>query len=104
MSCIDEMHPAQRVGFAGYVYVPASWVFASMMFGVTLVDRKIISTISFGLVFGLLINGILLATVFAQEVHIPFVSTQKLLILCPPAEPGTRLASIVNKLDTSILS
>ena len=75
-----------------------------MMFGVTLVDRKILHPVAFGLIFGGAVMGILLATVLAQEVHIPFVSTQKLLIMCPPAEPGTQLASIVSALDTSILS
>lgn len=61
--CLEGMYPAQRVGFAGYVYVPASWVFACMMFGVTLVDRKIISPAKFGIIFGGMVNGILVATV-----------------------------------------
>ena len=75
VDCISQTYPAQKIGFAGYVYIPASWVFSAMMFGVTLVDRKILHQITFGLIFGVAIMGILLCTIISQEIHIPFVST-----------------------------
>lgn len=45
LDCLEDTYPEQRVGFSGYVYVPATFVLAAMMFGATLVERKIITEV-----------------------------------------------------------
>ena len=46
----------------------------------------------------------LVATVIVQEVHIPVVSTQRLILPCPAAAPGSLLESVGDALDTSALA
>jgi hypothetical protein len=104
LSCIVDTYPMQLEGFSGYVYVPTTWMFAAMLFGATLLNRKMITGTEFGLIFGVGVIGILVLTVLSQEVHIPFVSTQRLMIPCPPAQPGSWLKTAVDSLDTSILA
>jgi hypothetical protein len=91
-------------GFSGYVYVPTTWVLAAEMFGVTLLNRRILTQVEFGLVFGVCVFGILISTVLSQEVHIPVVTTQRLLLPCPEPPPGTWLRTAVEVLDTSVLA
>ena len=59
------------------------------------------SPLQFNLVFVTGTLGIFFATVLYQEVHIPFVSTQKLIIPCPPPPPGSTLEQLVELFDTS---
>ena len=75
-----------------------------MMFGATLVERKIITEVQFGVVFGGCVASILVVTVIVQEVHIPVVSTQRLILPCPPAAPGSLLEMVGDALDTSALA
>jgi hypothetical protein len=74
-SCVREAYPMQEVAFSGYVYVPATWTLAIIMFGVTLFQRQIISPALFGYGFIISVLATLLVTVLMQEVHIPVVST-----------------------------
>ena len=53
-----------------YIYVPATWAFAAILFGATLLIRKIVSPLIFGASLGLVMS-VLVGTVLAQEVHIP---------------------------------
>ena len=41
LDCITDIYPFQRQGFAGYVYVPTTWVLSIIFFGATLEARKI---------------------------------------------------------------
>ena len=66
----------------------------AMFFGVTLLTRKIMTPFQFNAVFLTGTLGIFFATVLFQEVHIPFVSTQKLIIPCTHPEPGTLLETL----------
>ncbi|GBG30700.1 Hypothetical Protein FCC1311_069202 [Hondaea fermentalgiana] len=106
--CVLDRYPAQRAGFVQFVYIPASFCFAAVMFGATLLNRKIISGIFFGVFFIGCILVTLFATVLMQEVYIPVVSTQKLVILCPePAAaeaPKSLLQTLSRVLDTSRLA
>ncbi len=104
LACTVGVYPKQLEGFSGYVYVPTTWMFAAMLFGATLLNRKMITGKEFGVIFGIGVIGILVLTVLSQEVHIPFVSTQRLIIPCPAAKPGTWLKMVVDCLDTSILA
>mmetsp|Transcript_10240 Transcript_10240/g.11803 ORF Transcript_10240/g.11803 Transcript_10240/m.11803 type:complete len:300 (-) Transcript_10240:96-995(-) len=101
--CVLQQYPMQQVGFVYYVYVPATFTFGAMMFGATLLLRKIISEAVFGVVFVGLILFTLLSTVLLQEIHIPWVSTQKLLINCPEDQQSF-IYSLSNILDTSTLA
>lgn len=106
-SCIMSKYPQQRTGFVQYVYIPATFSFAAMMFGATLLNRKIISRTVFGSFFVVLILATLFATVLMQEIHIPVVSTQKLIIICPDPgmdQPISILQVLSETLDTSRLA
>jgi hypothetical protein len=50
------------------------------------------------MIFVVFCVGMFLATVLSQEVHIPFVSTQKLVIPCEAPEPGSWL-ELIGKFD-----
>eukprot|EP00400_MALV-I_sp_L67-5_P001299 gene1299-275_t len=97
MDCVVNRWPHQRRAFLQYVFIPATWMLATMLFGATLRRRKIINDRQFGIYFGLGVGLTVLANVMMQEVHIPFVSTQKLYMPCPEPPAGTwkRWASTV---------
>jgi hypothetical protein len=104
LRCLVQQYPQQLVGFIGYVYVPALWGLATMLFGATLVERKVITPLRFGQVFGGGAGMILLTTVLMQEVHLPVVSTQRLLLPCPAPPSQSLLGWWVRALDTSVLA
>lgn len=104
LQCIVDTYPRQLEGFSGYVYVPTTWMFSAMLFGGTLLNRKVIGGGEFGAVFGGGVVGVLVLTVLSQEVHIPGVSTQRLIIPCPPPQAGSLMKNVVNLLDTSVLA
>jgi hypothetical protein len=58
--------------------------------------RKIISPGKFTLVQIILVAGVILATVITQEIHIPFVSTQKLILPCHDLQDATLLKYLGN--------
>lgn len=102
--CVLNEFPLQRAGFVNYVYVPATWTLGGMFFGATLLTRKIISVQVFAAFFLGLILATLFSTVILQEVHIPCVSTQRLLLFCP-SNDLTELQQIASRvLDTSRLA
>jgi hypothetical protein len=103
-TCVRNVYPQQDVGFSGYVYVPATWCFGAILFGATLFSRKIISLRQFGVMFLIAPPLLVATTVLIQEVHIPVVSTQKLLIFCPTPEEGSTAAWIERALDFSALA
>jgi len=102
--CVQAAYPMQSVGMVGYIYVPATWTFAVMMFGATLHQRKVVGELPLGVVFLGLVLGTLLCTVLLQEVHIPVVSTQRLYLPCPAPPTGSWQALAAEKLDTSVLA
>jgi hypothetical protein len=61
--CVQGEYPKQSVGMAGYIYVPAAWSFAAILFGATLLNRKVVGENKFGLAFGGLVLLTLLGTV-----------------------------------------
>lgn len=100
-TCVCDRWPDQKRGFLEYVYVPAVWMMATMMFGATLWIRKIISSATFGIVFALGVSMTVFATVVMQEVWIPWVSTQRLYMPCPMPEPGTLSRTLTDTFDLS---
>jgi len=103
-TCVQEKYPMQALGMVAYIYVPTTWTFSAMMFGATLLSRKIIGNVAFGLGFAGLIMLTLVGTVLMQEVHMPIVSTQRLYLPCPEPEAGSWRAWLVDALDTSVLA
>lgn len=103
-TCVQSVYPQQAVGFSGFVYVPATWCFGAILFGATLFSRKIISLHQFGAIFLTAPPLLVAITVLIQEVHIPIVSTQKLLIFCPTPEAGSLAAWLEDALDFSKLA
>eukprot|EP00448_Togula_jolla_P030080 CAMPEP_0170640364 /NCGR_PEP_ID=MMETSP0224-20130122/40184_1 /TAXON_ID=285029 /ORGANISM="Togula jolla, Strain CCCM 725" /LENGTH=256 /DNA_ID=CAMNT_0010970863 /DNA_START=33 /DNA_END=799 /DNA_ORIENTATION=- len=99
-SCVLERFPMQRAGLVLYTYIPATLTFAVIVFGATLLIRKVISPTFFGAAFLGLVLSILLSTVLSMEVHLPFRSTQKLIISCPSPDVDW-LESISDALDFS---
>jgi hypothetical protein len=82
-SCLLDEFPMQNIAFVFYVYIPATFAFGVMIFSVTLMNREIISKSFFvTFVISSLVFMIFL-TVLMQENHIPVVTTQKFIILCP---------------------
>lgn len=103
-SCVQRAYPMQGVGMVGYIYVPATWAFAFIMFGATLWNRGIIGEGLFCGVFLVLVMGTVVCTVLTQEVHIPVVSTQRIYLPCPAPEPGSWRDAAVQRLDFSVMA
>ena len=100
--CIQQTYPQQNVGMVGYIYVPATVTFSLILFSATLYQRGIISDTQFGIGAATVTMICLVATVLSQELHIPFVSTQRIYLPCEePVENGIE-ASILNALDVSV--
>ena len=102
--CVQRAYPEQRLGLSAYVYTSASWSFGAILFGATLFNRKLVSEIAFGICFAGLVMATLFSTVLMQEVWIPVVSTQKLVIPCPDPGPGHFIHHFAKAVDTSALA
>ena len=114
-SCIVNQYPATREAYTGYIFIPTSFVVCAMFFGVTLLRRfvqfffyltekffpgenlaiicfrKILTPVQFAAVYGFGVWNIFIATTLYQEIHIPFVSSQKLVLPCETPTPGSWL-------------
>ena len=103
--CVSREYPEQGPAMAAYIYVPAAWAFAVMLFGATLWNRKIIGDVALGGWFAGFVLATLVSTVLMQEVHFPEpASTQKLWLPCPAPAAGSWSAWAVVHLDTSMLA
>lgn len=103
-TCVKGIYPQQAIGFSGFIYVPATWCFGAILFGATLFARKIISLRQFCAVFLTAPPLMVATTVLIQEIHIPVVSTQKLLIFCPAPAAGSVEARLEDALNFSKLA
>ena len=101
IDCVQELYPAQRLSFTSFVYVPTTWMFSMMFFGISLMKRKIVTPTLFALVFGAGNLFIFLLVILMQEIHLPNVATQKTILPCPLPEPDSPLGQIVDFFDTS---
>ena len=87
-------YPLQQVAFPYYVYIPATLGFNVIFFSATLHLRNLVSTSTFVKIILGFVFGTLVPTVVLQEVYIPRVSTQKLLIFQPPASTSWGACSV----------
>lgn len=101
--CIQQRYPEQNVGMVGYIYVPATVTFSLILFSATLYQRGILSDVQFGIGAATITLVCLIATVLSQELHIPFVSTQRIYLPCQePMDDSSMEAYIVKALDFSV--
>mmetsp|Transcript_104717 Transcript_104717/g.333105 ORF Transcript_104717/g.333105 Transcript_104717/m.333105 type:complete len:290 (+) Transcript_104717:89-958(+) len=104
-TCVQERYPLQALGMVAYIYVPTIWTFSAVIFGATLLLRKVVSSAVFAGVFVVLVLLTLVGTVIAQEVHLPSpASTQRLYLPCPEPEALSWRAWAVDVFDTSVLA
>lgn len=101
IECVQGLYPAQRLSFTSFVYVPTTWMFSMMFFGISLLKRKIITPTLFAIIFGAGNLFIFLLVILMQEIHLPNVATQKTILPCPLPEPDTNLGRVVEMFDTS---
>mgnify|MGYP007078102851 CR=1 FL=1 len=105
LECVQATYPKQGPAMVAYIYVPATWAFAVMLFGATLWIRKLIGDLALGGGFAGVVVVTLVSTVLMQEVHFPEpVSTQKLWLPCPAPPADSWSAWAVVHLDTSALA
>eukprot|EP00890_Picochlorum_soloecismus_P003463 jgi/Picsp_1/4117/NSC_01627-R1_unnamed protein product [Oikopleura dioica] len=97
-------YPRQREAFVFFVYIPTTWAFAVVLFGATLYNRGLVSLRVFGSAFIGLVCMTLASTVTLQEVHLPCVSTQKLILFTPKASQTAIQIWISGLVDTSTLA
>ena len=103
--CVQMQYPLQGAAMVAYIYVPATWAFALMLFGATLWSRHIIGDIGLGGGFAAVVAAVLVTTVLMQEVHFPEpASTQKLWLPCPRPPSDSWSAWVEVHLDTSALA
>jgi len=92
VDCLEEHFPMQRIGFVSYVFGSITTIYSLCMFMVTVVLRigpEKVGFINAVFAFGVPVFGIIIATVLTQEVFMPIVSTQRLIIFCPRPEPSS---------------
>jgi len=99
--CVQTRYPMQGPGMVGFIYIPASFVFSICLFGASLFLRKIVSKLELGIGVTVSVLVCLLATVLSQEVHIPDISTQRIILPCIEPEAGTWFADLVYIMDFS---
>ena len=102
LECVYARYPMQGSGMVAFIYVPASTTFNLVMFGATLHLRRILSDFELGVILTISTIVCLIATVLSQEVHIPYVSTQRIYLPCEEPEEGTFSHTLVHLLDFSL--
>ena len=86
VDCLNEHFPMQNVGFVSYVFGSITTIYSLCMFLVTVIFR--VGPEKYGyfnavLTFCVPVFGTIAATVLMQEVAIPIVSTQRLIMYVP---------------------
>lgn len=80
---LENRYPAQDLAMSVYIYMPATFTFALILFGATLYLRKIITETQLGFMSLFLVTFTLLGTVLLQEIQLPLISAQELIMTCP---------------------
>ena len=100
--CIQNRYPMQASGMVAYIYIPATVTFSLILFGATMFQRKILSAEEFGIASMMIIFICLLATVLSQEIHIPYVSTQRIYLPCKDPPMDSFEGRVLDVLDFSL--
>ena len=80
---LEHRYPVQDLAMSVYIYMPATFTFALILFGATLYLRKIITETQFAIISLFLVTFSLLGTVLLQEIQLPEISAQELIMACP---------------------
>ena len=86
IDCLDEEWPMQSVGFVSYVFGAISTIYSLCLFLVTVITRIGLNKIPIVFSIAVLVVPViatLVGAVLMQEIVIPWVSTQRLIIFCP---------------------
>merc|ERR1712228_603785 len=86
IDCLDKEWPMQSVGFVSYVFGSISTVYSLCLFLLTVITRIGLKKIPPLLAIGMLVVPVIatfVGAVMLQEIFIPWVSTQRLIIFCP---------------------
>lgn len=103
-ACLQERYPVQGVAMSAFIYLPATVCFSVCIFGATLYERGIVSAVTFGaFMVGSALTS-LVTTVLSQELHVPYVSTQRIYLPCIEPAEGSLEALVVTALDFSLAS
>lgn len=81
-TCIQQRYPSQSIAMVAYVYIPTTLTFSFILFGATLLHRKVITENQLGIASIIVISTCLVSCVLMQEIHLPDVSTQKVYLPC----------------------
>mmetsp|Transcript_29918 Transcript_29918/g.62953 ORF Transcript_29918/g.62953 Transcript_29918/m.62953 type:complete len:362 (+) Transcript_29918:171-1256(+) len=81
-TCIQQRYPFQSIAVVAYIYIPTSLTFSSILFGATLLHRKVISENELGIASIIVISSCFVSCVLMQEIHLPNVSTQRVYLPC----------------------
>lgn len=100
--CVQTRYSHQASGMVGYIYVPATVTFSLILFGATLLQRGILSEPAFGISSAFIVLICLVGTVLSQEVHIPYISTQRIYLPCVEPEVGSTEHMVTQALDFSL--
>ena len=90
IDCLDEEWPMQSVGFVSYVFGAISTIYSLCLFLVTVITRIGLNKVPIVLSIAVLVVPViatLVGAVLMQEIVIPWVSTQRLIIFCPRPKP-----------------
>mmetsp|Transcript_60342 Transcript_60342/g.73932 ORF Transcript_60342/g.73932 Transcript_60342/m.73932 type:complete len:127 (-) Transcript_60342:176-556(-) len=89
VNCLNNVWPYQLSGFVCYVYSIIILFVSISMFEITIAIRKLLPPSIIAPLIVVPVFGILIAAIFMQEIHVPFVSTQRLIIFCPRPQPNS---------------
>lgn len=81
-TCIQQRYPFQSIAMVAYIYIPTSLTFSFILFGATLLHRKVINENELGIASIIVISTCVISCVLMQEIHLPNVSTQKVYLPC----------------------
>ena len=90
LECImTHRYPMEDIALVVYVYVPATLCFSAMLFGATLLNHRIISDYTLGVIGAVCIIGTVFVNLFIQEVQVTDITGSQIIMPCPAPEPGS---------------
>ena len=90
LECImTHRYPAEDIALVTYVYVPATLCFSAMLFGATLLNHRVISDFTLGVIGAVCIIGTVFVNLFIQEIQVTDITGLQIFMPCPAPERGT---------------
>jgi hypothetical protein len=90
LECImTHRYPMEDIALVSYVYVPATLCFSAILFGATLLNHRIISDFTLGVIGSICIIGTVFVNLLIQEIQVTDITGLQIIMPCPAPEPGT---------------